>query len=73
MRSAKKRSLPGVNEHFEGEHNAEIHFLFSLFVFYAYGISLLTDVGMGNKGSVVNSGGRTYKAVIAKNCIRRLH
>ena len=24
-------------------------------------------------GSVVNSGGRTYKAVIAKNCIRRLH
>ena len=33
MRSPKKRSLLGVNEHFEGEHNAEIHFLFSLLFF----------------------------------------
>ena len=32
MRSPKKRSLLGVNEHFEGERNAEIHFLFSLFL-----------------------------------------
>ena len=31
MRSPKKRSLLGVNEHFEGEHNDKIHFLFSLF------------------------------------------
>ena len=30
MRSPKKRSLLGVNEHFEGEHNDKIHFLFSL-------------------------------------------
>jgi len=30
MRSPKKRSLLGVNEHFEGEHNAKIHFLFIL-------------------------------------------
>ena len=32
MRSLKKRSLLGVNEHFEGEHNDKIHFLFSLFL-----------------------------------------
>ena len=31
MRSPKKRSLLGVNEHFEGEHNDKIHFLFNLF------------------------------------------
>ena len=30
MRSPKKRSLLSVNEHFEGEHNDKIHFLFSL-------------------------------------------
>ena len=30
MRSPKKRSLLGVNEHFEGEHNDKIDFLFSL-------------------------------------------
>ena len=30
MRSPKKRSLLDVNEHFEGEHNTKIHFLFSL-------------------------------------------
>ena len=30
MRSLKNRSLLSVNEDFEGEHNAEIHFLFSL-------------------------------------------
>ena len=30
MRSPRNRSLLGVNEDFEGEHNAEIHFLFSL-------------------------------------------
>ena len=30
LRSPKKRSLLGVNEHFEGEHNDKIHFLFSL-------------------------------------------
>ena len=36
MRSPKKRSLLGVNEHFEGKRNAEIHFLFSLFYFLMY-------------------------------------
>ena len=30
MRSPKKRSLLSVNEHFEGERNDKIHFLFSL-------------------------------------------
>ena len=30
MRSPKKRSLLSVNEHFEGEYNDKIHFLFSL-------------------------------------------
>ena len=30
MRSPKNRSLLGVNEDFEGEHNDKIHFLFSL-------------------------------------------
>jgi len=30
MQSPKKRSLLDVNEHFEGEHNDKIHFLFSL-------------------------------------------
>ena len=30
MRCPKKRSLLSVNEHFEGEHNDKIHFLFSL-------------------------------------------
>ena len=34
MRSPKKRSLLGVNEHFEGEHNDKIHFLFSLILYY---------------------------------------
>ena len=33
MRSPKKRSLLDVNEHFEGEHNDKIHFLFSLAVY----------------------------------------
>ncbi len=36
MRSPKKRSLLDVNEHFEGEHNDKIHFLFSLFSFYGF-------------------------------------
>ena len=30
MQSPKNRSLLGVNEDFEGEHNDKIHFLFSL-------------------------------------------
>ena len=30
MRCPKNRSLLGVNEDFEGEHNDKIHFLFSL-------------------------------------------
>ena len=33
MRSLKKRSLLGVNEHFEGKHNDKIDFLFSLTFF----------------------------------------
>ena len=31
LRSPKKRSLLSVNEHFEGELNDKIHFLFSRF------------------------------------------
>ena len=32
LRSPKKRSLLSVNEHFEGEHNDKIHFLFSIHI-----------------------------------------
>ena len=39
MRSPKNRSLLSVNEHFEGEHNAEIDFLFSLFVLKVMNLS----------------------------------
>ena len=42
MRSLKNRSLLNVNEDFEGEHNAEIHFLFSL-RFYVI-ISLIISI-----------------------------
>ena len=42
MRSPKKRSLLSVNEHFEGEHNDKIHFLFSL-ILCRYHILKLTN------------------------------
>ena len=58
MRSPKKRSLQGVNEHFEGEYNAKNTLLDSFFFIYYTLSRILLTAGSFIMGSSTHAGSR---------------